>query len=90
MFEYGEVVRGGLGAGAHLVVVERDIHDPVQSVLNGPVRADDLADAPASGARLLLYRRCSWLVLSPMVRSDSRTMKQRNPFHCCGLSRHSS
>jgi hypothetical protein len=44
----------------------------------------------ASGAKLLIYRLCSQIVLPPIVRSDLNTSKQCSPFHCLGLSRHSS
>jgi hypothetical protein len=45
VLEHGEVVRGGFGAGAHLVVVEGDTHGPVQAVLDRPVGANRVGDA---------------------------------------------
>jgi len=51
VLEHGKVVRGGFGTGAHLVVVEGHIHDPVQSVLDRPVRADRLTDAFGIGGQ---------------------------------------
>src|SRR3984885_15636134 len=38
--EDGEVGRGGLGAGTHLIVIERDIHHPMRAVLHRPMSAD--------------------------------------------------
>ena len=41
----------GLGAGAHLVVVEADIHGPVQAVLDGPMGTDGAGDAGCVGSQ---------------------------------------
>jgi hypothetical protein len=54
VFEHGQVVSCGPGAGAHLVVVEGYIHGPVQAVLDGPVGTDSLGDARGIWARLLM------------------------------------
>ena len=37
VFEQGQVMSGVFAAGAHLVVVEDHVHDPVQAVLHRPV-----------------------------------------------------
>ncbi len=51
VLEDGEMARSCFGAGAPRVVVERHIHDPVQSVLDRPVRADGLTDAFGAGGQ---------------------------------------
>ena len=51
MFEYGQIVSGGFGTGAHLVIVGRYVHAPVQTVFDRPMRADRVADALRIGSQ---------------------------------------
>ena len=51
MFEYSQVVSGGFGTGAHLIVVKRYVHTPVQTVLDRPMRADRVADGLRIGGQ---------------------------------------
>jgi len=41
----------------------------------------------AFGAKLLMYSRCSCVVLAPEARTDSITEKDFNPGHCSGFDR---
>src|SRR5437016_4820603 len=49
MFEHGEVVGCVPCASAHLVVVEADVHGPMQPVFNAPMRTDRVAEASGIG-----------------------------------------
>jgi hypothetical protein len=40
LFEDGEIMGGIVGAGAHLVVSEDDVHAPVEAILDVPVLSD--------------------------------------------------
>ena len=51
MFEYRKVVRRVFCARAHLVVVEGDVHGPVQPVFNAPVGPDSVAEASGVGCQ---------------------------------------
>ena len=79
MHEQGEIMVSLFGACPHLIVVEGDIHGPVQAVRDRPVRAYSLPMSWASAVKLVRKKRCSRVVLPPMVRSDSSTAKLRNP-----------
>ncbi len=51
MFEHGQIVRRGPCSRAHLVVAEGHVHGPVQAVLDGPVGANGVGDAPGVGSQ---------------------------------------
>ena len=73
MCEGGQVVCGVTGAGAHLVAVEGNIHAPMRRFSTDQWARMAAAMCAASGHRLLIYRRCSSVVLPFVSPSLSMT-----------------
>lgn len=53
----GEIGAGIFLAGAHLIVVERDIEAPVKAIFDAPVRTHGRCQRRASGAMLPMFDR---------------------------------
>jgi hypothetical protein len=90
VLKHGEVVGGGLGSGSHLVVVERDIHSPVEAVFDRPVGAHGVGDSPSVRRQAADIETPLVGGFLPEVPCDSITANERKPFHWLGLSRQSS
>ncbi len=75
-FEYGQLVRGGIGSGPYLVVVKGYVHAQVQAVFGRPIGADCGRDALAIEASCLygsaVRRSCLSRWRAPIRRRRTR------------------